>query len=409
MDEIERLPALGKKDLEAGYPQYARQYFEKVLALDATNREAIEGLVQVDELLSRRTLVPVKPIQAEPMNSLRSLLRSIKTSSGIIRSKLRGMYPMKGVKPPRMNRNPWRLSKKALKIATECPKLWEYRLFAQIIIDEVDAHKNLLRQDWFTHGSRPDPVPFPALGLWAREKFEELHQIAKQLVALIELNHDDAFGPPGKPGDVTAIVTLSRKIGSFYRRIIEWMQTVQATPIDPQYANITRELVSFATGTTMGIERFGPDLLQQIENALGAPPDGRPSEINATLNVAPANPDRLIKAINRLSYGVGCGAAGYLYLLVNPSMEGLVKIGKTTRNPRERAKELGVATGVPTPFILVFDVYVDDCHRAEEYVHTRLGKNRVSSKREFFQVPTNDAIKVLLEAQRFVSMDRSKV
>jgi hypothetical protein len=66
MDEIERLLKLGRADLAAGYPQYARQYFEQVLALDATNREAIDALVRIDEILSRQATVPAKPIQHEP-------------------------------------------------------------------------------------------------------------------------------------------------------------------------------------------------------------------------------------------------------------------------------------------------------------------------------------------------------
>lgn len=66
MDEIERLLELGRMDLEASYPEYARGYFEKVLALDATNREAIDALARIDEILSRRMATPVKPIQHEP-------------------------------------------------------------------------------------------------------------------------------------------------------------------------------------------------------------------------------------------------------------------------------------------------------------------------------------------------------
>ncbi|MGA9347980.1 MAG: hypothetical protein WBW48_04155 [Anaerolineae bacterium] len=65
-EEIERLLELGRMDLEAGYPEYARQYFEKVLALDATNQEAIDALARIDEILSRKATVPVKPIQHEP-------------------------------------------------------------------------------------------------------------------------------------------------------------------------------------------------------------------------------------------------------------------------------------------------------------------------------------------------------
>ncbi len=54
MDEIERLLELGRKDLEAGYPQYARQYFEKVLALDSANREATEALAKIEAVLARK-------------------------------------------------------------------------------------------------------------------------------------------------------------------------------------------------------------------------------------------------------------------------------------------------------------------------------------------------------------------
>ena len=40
---------------------------------------------------------------------------------------------------------------------------------------------------------------------------------------------------------------------------------------------------------------------------------------------------------------------GFVYALINPSMEGLVKVGKTKRDPKGRANELSGATGV-TPF-----------------------------------------------------------
>jgi len=59
--EIERLLALGRMDLEAGYPEYARQYFEKVLALDAANQEAREALVKIEAILSRNVSFEPKP------------------------------------------------------------------------------------------------------------------------------------------------------------------------------------------------------------------------------------------------------------------------------------------------------------------------------------------------------------
>lgn len=50
-EEIEKLLELGKKDLEAGFAEYSRQYFEQVLSLDATNEEALEAIARIDEML----------------------------------------------------------------------------------------------------------------------------------------------------------------------------------------------------------------------------------------------------------------------------------------------------------------------------------------------------------------------
>ncbi|MGD1088489.1 MAG: GIY-YIG nuclease family protein, partial [Verrucomicrobiota bacterium] len=93
---------------------------------------------------------------------------------------------------------------------------------------------------------------------------------------------------------------------------------------------------------------------------------------------------------------------GYIYIMVNPSIEGRVKIGKTTRDSRLRAKELSQATGVATPFYVAFSVEVDDCHSAEKYVHSILkskGFDR-SPNREFFEIPLRDAIEVLIRAEK---------
>jgi hypothetical protein len=93
---------------------------------------------------------------------------------------------------------------------------------------------------------------------------------------------------------------------------------------------------------------------------------------------------------------------GYIYVMVNPSMEGLVKIGKTTREPEFRAKELSQATGVATPFYVAFNIFVSDCHSAEEYVHAVLEHKgfRNTANREFFQMPLSQAIEVLMLAEK---------
>ena len=100
---------------------------------------------------------------------------------------------------------------------------------------------------------------------------------------------------------------------------------------------------------------------------------------------------------------------GYVYVLMNPSMDNLVKIGKTARSPEERAKELSSTTGVPTPFVGVYESYFESCSKAEEFVHTSL-ENKVfrrSSNREFFEIPINEAIDAVIMANNhFGSFER---
>ena len=72
-------------------------------------------------------------------------------------------------------------------------------------------------------------------------------------------------------------------------------------------------------------------------------------------------------------------------------MPGLIKIGKTRRDSRSRAREL-YKTGVPTPFQVAFEVFSDNYHQLEKDVHDHLSDFRVNSNREFFKYPIDKAI-----------------
>ena len=85
---------------------------------------------------------------------------------------------------------------------------------------------------------------------------------------------------------------------------------------------------------------------------------------------------------------------GYVYILTNEHMPGLVKIGKTTRDPESRALEL-YQTGVPSPFKVADYVCSPDCSELEQWVHKALASHRVSEGREFFSVVSAEAFLAL--------------
>lgn len=93
-------------------------------------------------------------------------------------------------------------------------------------------------------------------------------------------------------------------------------------------------------------------------------------------------------------------SSGIVYLLTNPSMPGLVKIGMTTRDIDSRLRELNAPTSVPQPFEAIYTVEVSDCAAAERFVHHALHSKRANRGREFFRVGTTEAINALFVARQ---------
>lgn len=89
---------------------------------------------------------------------------------------------------------------------------------------------------------------------------------------------------------------------------------------------------------------------------------------------------------------------GIVYLLTNPVMLGLVKIGMTTRDDLDaRMREL-YTTGVPVPFECQYACKVNnrDCAKIEKALHTAFEPQRVNKNREFFRINVEQA-KAILE------------
>lgn len=84
-----------------------------------------------------------------------------------------------------------------------------------------------------------------------------------------------------------------------------------------------------------------------------------------------------------------------VYILSNPAMPGLLKIGMTDKADLSlRMKEL-YTTGVPLPFDCVYACIVEDNAAAEKAMHTKFAKDRINPKREFFKIAAKTAVKTL--------------
>ena len=85
----------------------------------------------------------------------------------------------------------------------------------------------------------------------------------------------------------------------------------------------------------------------------------------------------------------------FVYILTNPTIPDLVKIGRT-KNLEERMRSLSSHSGVPVPFQCFYCCEVNDGNEVEKRLHFGLGDHRINPKREFFRI-NPERVKVLLE------------
>lgn len=88
---------------------------------------------------------------------------------------------------------------------------------------------------------------------------------------------------------------------------------------------------------------------------------------------------------------------GIVYVLTNPCMPGIVKIGMTERSEMDaRLREL-YTTGVPLPFECKFACKVkkSECGKIEKALHTAFAPQRINANREFFRIAPEQAIAIL--------------
>ena len=86
---------------------------------------------------------------------------------------------------------------------------------------------------------------------------------------------------------------------------------------------------------------------------------------------------------------------GIVYVLTNPAMEGLVKIGKTTQNDVTVRLSQLYTTGVPLPFDCKYAVKVADMTQVENALHLAFDPHRVNPRREFFKIEADQARAIL--------------
>ena len=90
---------------------------------------------------------------------------------------------------------------------------------------------------------------------------------------------------------------------------------------------------------------------------------------------------------------------GIVYIIQNAYMQGIVKIGHTSKKVNERMNDL-YTTGIPVPFEVVYAVEfqnIEDAEKVEKQLHAQFIKERekVNKNREWFEIEPDVAKEAL--------------
>ena len=102
--------------------------------------------------------------------------------------------------------------------------------------------------------------------------------------------------------------------------------------------------------------------------------------------------------------------SGYVYILTNKCLKGLVKIGKTSRSVDVRSKDL-YNTAVPVPYEEYASLRTSKYAEVEELVHrilTKLTRKRVNENREFFRIKPDEALEILRDVATLLDSEDCK-
>lgn len=88
-----------------------------------------------------------------------------------------------------------------------------------------------------------------------------------------------------------------------------------------------------------------------------------------------------------------------IYILINESMPGYVKIGKTSTSLEQRIRDLSSSTSIPIPFTCFYACTVANATFVEHQLHDAFDNNRVNPKREFFQIAPERVVSALKLAE----------
>ena len=180
------------------------------------------------------------------------------------------------------------LSGAALLLAVQKPFAWEYRLFSQVLSDEISRMARIKKD--LNYGlalGKAVRLGDPAEVIeWVQGKPAEFLLFLESGKVLINTALPKAVGALGEPGDVEEIVYVGMRLAEFYRSILEWTAEFRHILTEDMFSRLLELVARMSHNAIEEIEAYAVNLNRQLDGAARQYEESKqpqPLEINLTL------------------------------------------------------------------------------------------------------------------------------
>lgn len=180
------------------------------------------------------------------------------------------------------------------------PSAWEYRLFFQGLLDEVN------RLSWALRDHRSaiqlgiaEDVPAADAVSWLLTRSHELQGAVDSLNHLVNTEAPIGFGAPGEPGDPDYILWTTRKIGDVLEAALDWSHRVRRARVGEPFNEAAAEMSKWPNDFIEEIVAFPAAKLDEIEESLRSASVDNPVRLEWTLRIALSNGEAFEEALER--------------------------------------------------------------------------------------------------------------
>ena len=176
------------------------------------------------------------------------------------------------------------LGPRALRIALERPKAWEYRLLLQSWIDQIERRRPQIKEYRSALMLGPAELVPAATALdWIQTRLHELKGVAESANRLIGSPTHEAFGAPGEPGNAEDIVWVAHMLAAVLDGLLTWAKRIRCARLEPPFDAIGAQLALFVDDLVSQFETFPVDALRKLEDGVELASVESPQVIQMTM------------------------------------------------------------------------------------------------------------------------------